>query len=227
MFREAVRRPIDFCLSVDFGVSGFCCPFCGGCCASRRLRRARLFSRRSCCCAALCGRKKRPRARRGGCCFCASSSRRSSLSLLPIPCSIPQPIISGGGDVLIAVDNDWAAARDWDARRDALHHFIETAEREGRNVILLPTAPPANGEAMQLIGPMAAKAAYAFADRLMPMPWPSDWSGAKALLDKFDDTPVAYNIWLNSGLGNKAAGEFLRSAQGKQQNYGNARFERY
>src|SRR5277367_173614 len=45
----------------------------------------------------------------------------------------PEPIISGGGDVLIAIDNDWAAARDWDARRDALHHFIDTAERENKN----------------------------------------------------------------------------------------------
>src|SRR5581483_6470544 len=37
----------------------------------------------------------------------------------------PQPAVSGSGDVLIAIDNDWASARAWDARQDALHHFIQ------------------------------------------------------------------------------------------------------
>src|ERR1700761_8942762 len=41
----------------------------------------------------------------------------------------PQQAVSGNGDVLIAVDNDWASARAWDARRDAMHQFIQTAER--------------------------------------------------------------------------------------------------
>src|SRR5580704_7716886 len=64
----------------------------------------------------------------------------------------PQPVALGSGAALIAIDNDWAAARAWDARENALHDAIAAAERENRDVILLPTAPPASGEAMQAWG---------------------------------------------------------------------------
>jgi hypothetical protein len=67
----------------------------------------------------------------------------------------PQPAIMGTGAVLIAIDNDWAASRAWDARESALHDAIAQAEREDRDVILLPTAPPASGEALQILGPVA------------------------------------------------------------------------
>jgi hypothetical protein len=120
----------------------------------------------------------------------------------------PQPLMPGAGSVLIAIDNDWASARNWDARRDMLRRLIGSAEREGRDVILLPTAPAADGQAIQSVGPMAAKAAYAYADRLAPMPWAADWTTAKSLLGKIGNTPVAYALWLNSGLGNKEASAF-------------------
>src|SRR6185437_11812136 len=117
----------------------------------------------------------------------------------------PQSVLPGSGAVLIAIDNDWAAARAWDARQEALRHFIHEAEHENREVILLPTAPPPSGETMHLIGPVAAKAAYAYAEHLAPMPWPADWAKAKALLDTLDKNTVAYSLWFNSGLGGRSA----------------------
>ncbi len=52
----------------------------------------------------------------------------------------PQQTTKGDGAVLIVIDNDWAAARAWDVRQQALRGFIEQAEHENRDVILLPTA---------------------------------------------------------------------------------------
>jgi len=123
----------------------------------------------------------------------------------------PQPTTAGMGAVLIAIDNDWASARAWDDRQQALHHFIHEAERENREVILLPTAPPASGDGLQILGPMAAKAAYSVADRIAPMPWPSNWNEARDLLGKIDPAAVAYSLWFNSGLGGGMAENFFKT----------------
>ncbi len=117
----------------------------------------------------------------------------------------PQPLVPGSGPVLIAIDNDWAAARAWDVRQDMLHQIIEQAARENRDVFLLPTVPPANGEALQTIGPLAAKEADSYVRKLLPMPWPADWQAAKTLLGKIDGGKIAYTVWLNSGLVNADA----------------------
>jgi hypothetical protein len=113
----------------------------------------------------------------------------------------PQPVLKSGGAALIAIDNNWAAARAWDARKEALHDLIAAAEHEERQVILLPTTPDASGAPLQAFGPMAAKAAYATADRIAPEPWPADWGKAQTLLEKISPDDVAYSVWLNSGIG--------------------------
>ncbi len=53
----------------------------------------------------------------------------------------PTASLAGKGPLVLAVDNGWAAARHWDERRNALDDLIAEAEREGRNIVLLPTAP--------------------------------------------------------------------------------------
>lgn len=123
----------------------------------------------------------------------------------------PPPVTGGKGALLIAVDNDWAAARAWETRQNTLHDLIRQAMREDRAVILFPTAPPANGEALQVIGPVAAKAAVA--DRITPQPWPSDWRQAAVLMQGFDRTMVADAVWLSSGLGGTDAKTFYEILQ--------------
>ncbi len=113
----------------------------------------------------------------------------------------PQAVIAGKGIMLVAVDNDWASARDWDTRQQTLHNLIHQAERENRSVMLLPTAVPADGNALQIIGPVAAKAAYAEAERIVPEPWGSDWLQAKEIFQKLDRKTIADTFWLSSGLG--------------------------
>jgi hypothetical protein len=53
----------------------------------------------------------------------------------------PTAQLGGKGPLVLAVDNGWSAARHWDERRNTLDDLIAGAEREGRNVVLLPTAP--------------------------------------------------------------------------------------
>ncbi len=120
----------------------------------------------------------------------------------------PEAALPGAGAILIAVDNDWAAARAWNARQEALRGLLDRAGRENRDVILLPTAPNANGDRLQAFGPMAAKSAYGLVSKLAPLPWPADWVQAKTILATIDCDHVAFGVWLNGGLGGADADTF-------------------
>ena len=49
--------------------------------------------------------------------------------------------LAGSGPVLLVVDNGWASAGDWPRRMQAANTVLDRAERAGRQVALLATAP--------------------------------------------------------------------------------------
>ena len=72
----------------------------------------------------------------------------------------PSAPLSGNGPLILVIDDGWAAARDWAARQDAIDRAIDQADRDGRNIVLLPTAPGPRGSAATftgLLGPSQAR----------------------------------------------------------------------
>jgi len=112
-----------------------------------------------------------------------------------------EPGNTGDGPVLLVVDNGWASADGWERRREVALSLVDKAVRAGRPVVLLPTAPPADGSAITVsaLGPGEARAAVA---RLIPVPWPTDrGQAAQALADWADGfNGVADVRWLSDGL---------------------------
>ena len=49
------------------------------------------------------------------------------------------PDLPGQGAVVIVVDDDWTAGRDWDGRVKTMETLVAQAEREGRSLFLLRT----------------------------------------------------------------------------------------
>jgi hypothetical protein len=49
--------------------------------------------------------------------------------------------LMGSGSLIVVVDDDWAAARDWPSRRAMLGNLLDRADREQRSVALVTTAP--------------------------------------------------------------------------------------
>ena len=127
----------------------------------------------------------------------------------------PEPVVAGKGTLLIVIDNDWASARDWQTRQTALHTILEGAAHEDRQVLFLPTTPPATGDALQMMGPLVAKAALSEVDHLKPEAWPSDWLEAKNLIEKTDTSSVSDILWLTSGVGNVDEKIFYESLKTK------------
>lgn len=112
------------------------------------------------------------------------------------------------GALLIAVDNDWAAARDWTARQDIVRDLMQKAERDNRKIILLATTPSANNDALKLSGPEAAVEAMDDMKRIAPEAWPADWRQASLLLPGIEAGDA---VWLAGGLGSADATLFYQA----------------
>jgi hypothetical protein len=106
--------------------------------------------------------------------------------------------LAGSGPLLLVVDNGWAAATAWRARQDTLVAMIDAAERDGRGVVLLPTAAAADDDEPLLILP-PAKAREAAA-ALRPQPWATDRNAALRRVGALGGPHMAV-VWLADGLG--------------------------
>ncbi len=113
----------------------------------------------------------------------------------------PRPGAAGGGPLIVAVDDGWAAAATWPSIQDALSELIGAAQRTGRTVVLATTAPagqPAPPPALQ-----TAVQASGVAVALRPKPWPTDRAAAIAGLADAAAAggwPTGEVVWLTDGM---------------------------
>jgi len=106
------------------------------------------------------------------------------------------PAVKGASPLVLFVDNGWTAAAHWDIRASAMRRALSGAERDGRPIVIVPTAeakPPAPD---LLDAGRAAKAA----DELLPRAWLPERARAAAALAHVHFTNVPQILWLSDGL---------------------------
>jgi hypothetical protein len=101
--------------------------------------------------------------------------------------------------VLLVVDNGWASAADWPRRMQAANTVLDRAERAGRQVALLATAPDGAGTGPQISAPLPVADQRARLAALQPDPWPPDRAAAAAALRAWDRPGTAV-VYLSDGL---------------------------
>lgn len=116
----------------------------------------------------------------------------------------PRDRMPGIGPVLLVVDDGWAAARDWPARRQAMAETLDRAERDQRSVALLTTAPPADGMPVTASDLMAAAKLRPLTQALTPKPWPTDRRAALAVVEALEFETAIHVVWLSDGLDDAA-----------------------
>lgn len=117
------------------------------------------------------------------------------------------------GPIVLVVDNGWAAARDWPARREAMEDLIAGAERAGRSLVLLPTASaPGTGApaAGSVLSPAEARRAV---QTLEPRPWPTDRPAAASIVRDLTIPKPTLGVWISDGVDGPGAGELARVLQ--------------
>ena len=113
----------------------------------------------------------------------------------------PSADYPGTGPIILVVDNGWAAAADWTARRAHMDDVIDRAERQSRRVIVMATAPTEAGELPELSAPLRPAEARAQLEALSPQPWSTDRAAALAALEDLSLDHAAHAVWMSDGLG--------------------------
>ena len=117
------------------------------------------------------------------------------------PLMNPEKGFEQDGPLVIAIDNGWSAAPNWQTRQNRVSELLDTAAREDRKVILLATARRTPGEPIAASGLMRAEDARAKIQALSPQAWPSDHMAAAPALDELAKRVTNGNVvWLSDGL---------------------------
>jgi Domain of unknown function (DUF4159)/Aerotolerance regulator N-terminal len=103
---------------------------------------------------------------------------------------------AGSGPLLLVIDNGWGSAAHWPERREAIEAAIDRAARDGRTVVLAPTAP---GQPISdLLSPDQARERVG---GMTPEPYAPDRTGLVATLEKQFGGKTDYSVlWLSDGL---------------------------
>jgi len=112
----------------------------------------------------------------------------------------PGARIATSGPVVIVVDDGWAAARHWTARKTMISDIVERADRNRQPVMLLATAPVVTGEPPRPSRLMSASEVRSLVTALEPKPWPVDRAAARASLDGVSLPGAANIVYIADGL---------------------------
>src|SRR5471032_1379201 len=120
----------------------------------------------------------------------------------------PQADLPGKGPLLLVVDDGWASAPGWTARMAHAERLIQRAERAGRLVVLMGTAPPPIDAPQVRRGALRPDEARTILRAFRPKPWPTDRAAATAEIDRLQIEPGAHVVWLSDGLQDPGADKF-------------------
>jgi len=103
---------------------------------------------------------------------------------------------AGEGPLLLVIDNGWASAAHWGERREAIEAAIDRAQRDGRTVVLAPTAP-----GQPVSDALSADQARQRIGGLSPEPYAPDRAALAATLQEELGARSDFSVfWLSDGL---------------------------
>ncbi len=103
---------------------------------------------------------------------------------------------AGAGPLLIVIDNGWASAAHWPERREAIEAAIDRASRDGRTIVLAPSAP-----GQPVSAPLSPDKARERVGGITPEPYAPDRAALAATLEKELGGKTGFSVlWLSDGL---------------------------
>lgn len=108
--------------------------------------------------------------------------------------------------LVLVVDDSWAAAKDWDKRREIMAEILNGAASAGATVTLATSTPELRPQALE---PQAAADAATRAAAMEPRAMDPDREGLlKRLAERFANQPAPRVIWLTDGIDDGRARAF-------------------
>ncbi|MEM6901951.1 MAG: DUF4159 domain-containing protein, partial [Pseudomonadota bacterium] len=115
----------------------------------------------------------------------------------------PRDPLAGSGPLVFLVDNDWSTGGTWGDRIGKLQALLDRPGVEDRPIVIAPTAAPASGDPLPLLGPFSVSQASERLAGIAPQPWPGDMATAVGNISDWlaDQGPASPSIyWISSGL---------------------------
>src|SRR5262245_43360071 len=107
-----------------------------------------------------------------------------------------QKNFTGTGPLLIVIDNGWASAAHWPERREAIEAAIDRGARDGRTIVLAPSAP-----GQPVSPPLSPDKARERIGGISPEPYAPDRTALAARLEKELSGRTGFSVlWLSDGL---------------------------
>jgi hypothetical protein len=132
------------------------------------------------------------------------------------PILFPAPPPEGEGPLVLAIDDGWAAAARWERIRAAADARIDAAGGDGRDVILVFTAPRRG--ALEAPERLSSREASRRLAAQSPSPWPTDRAAATervtAARARGEIPASATPEWISDGLDGAGALDFGRALAG-------------
>src|SRR5689334_6158465 len=117
----------------------------------------------------------------------------------------PQAELPGSGPLLLVIDDGWSSAPGWTTRMAHAERLIQRAERAGRLVALVGTAPAPIDAAAARKGALRPDEARTLLRAFRPKPWPTDRAATSVEIDRQQLPSSAYVVWLSDGLQDEGA----------------------
>jgi hypothetical protein len=133
----------------------------------------------------------------------------AALAILALaePILNPQPTQRDGQALVLVIDDGWTGAPRWREKLARADELLEGAERDGRPAVLITTAAPVNGEAMQPSLLMPAAELRPVVAGLQPKAWLSDRAALVQALLQARLPETASVVWISDGLRDDESGE--------------------
>ncbi|HYD05774.1 MAG TPA: DUF4159 domain-containing protein [Reyranella sp.] len=131
----------------------------------------------------------------------------------------PQAELPGKGPLLVVIDDGWSSAPGWTTRLAHAERLIQRAERAGRPVALVGTAPTPLDAPATRKGALRPDEARTILRAFRPKPWPTDRAAAAREIDTLRLDSGSYVVWLSDGLEDAGAPQLterLRKFDGLQ-----------
>lgn len=114
------------------------------------------------------------------------------------PILTPNAQLPGQGPLVLIIDNGWAAGDVWPQWQASFMSLCRQAEREQRDVFVIPTAPIERSGVLSPIGPAPALTTCPALTKLQPHAWPTDHGATLKLLTTQQRSQTTF--WYSDGL---------------------------
>lgn len=125
----------------------------------------------------------------------------------------PGETLHGNGPLVLVIDNGWASAPRWEQRIESGTVLINQAEREGRSVLILPTARIRQDGTITSSGVLRPERARQVLRALKPRPWPADRRATLAAVAKLKLNGSAHVAWLSDGHSDNDTQDLMQRLQ--------------